>query len=355
MLKNMNNSENDKRYYAYLSITYFSLKDYENSIKYARLHIESGLQISTLESNVYKTLIDSLICINESREVIEKEIINAINKFPQSPNFYYLYADFLLDAKKYKKALENLFLSLKYSEDYNGTDINLVSGVKDKIYAEIAQIYEFENNNSCALEYYFKSLMILKHEENTFVSMCRLLKNQKCEDIIVALNQIYDINNISDLKFLSYNLIQTNLIQVYNYYAVRYLKENDDIKIKIYLLIFNNKYNQVFEELYKLYESMYSSDIAVLLVVTALLTNEDKYKQRLINKIRPSLSRILKVYFEKENNIKLINEEIDDYIHAFEFIINIGEVDVIKKYLELEKNFEENENINVKIVKSLLA
>lgn len=339
MLNNLNNSDEDKKYYAYLSTCYFGLQDYENAIKYAKLHIDSGVIITGLESSVYKSLIDSLFYIQAPKEKIEKEILNAIEKFPKSPNFYCSYADLFLDYKQYDKALDNFLLSLRYNEEYEDIDINLVNGIKNQIYTKIAQIYELKNNYNHALEYYLKSLKIYKYEEAVFSSICGLIKNEESEEIINLLSEIYDVNNETDLKFLCYNLMRTNLLSVYSYYAVKYLKSNSDIIVKTYLLLFNNRYEEIFEELYVLYEKTYDHNIALLLISDSILIDKKSYMERIINIIKPSFKRIINIY-SKNDNKKLIKEDINDYISVLQILINICDKEILNRYLLLKKHFQ---------------
>lgn len=346
MLNNLKNNDEDKKYYAYMSNCYFGLQDYNNTIKYAKLHMKSGITMPGLESSVYKNLIDSLYYIGESKENIEKEILNAIKKFPASPNFYCCYADFFLDNKQYSKALDNFLLALKYNEAYDNVEINLVTGILNQIYMKVGQIYELKNAYENAIEYYFKSLKIYKYEGTVLCSICSLLKNEESEEVIRILNGIYDINNQLDLKFLCYNLVKMNLGTVYSYYAVKYLKSNNDIIIRTYLFLFNKRYEEVFEELWILYEKNYDNNIAIFLVVISILIDKESYAKRVINIIRPSYKRILSSYLQRDN-MNLINEDINDYVNILQIIINSGNVRILHNYLELKKYFEDNVNMRL--------
>lgn len=346
MLNNLKNNDEDKRYYAYLSNCYFGLEEYKNAIKYAKLHIESGIILTGLESTVYKNIIDSLYYIGESKENIEKEILIAIKQFPKSPNFYCTYANFFLDYKQYDKALHNFLLALKYNEVYEDVDINFVSGILNQVYIKIAQIYELKNSDNYALEYYFKSLKIYKYEEAGFCSVCNLIKNEESEEIIKILNKLYDVKDQNDLKFLCYNLIKINLGTVYSYYAVKYLKGNNDIIIRSYLFLFNKRYEEIFEELYILYEKIYDNNIAILLVSASILIDKESYMQRVVNIVRPSYKRILSSYLQQDN-MNLINEDINDYVNVLRIIINIRNLSILNNYLNLKICFENNINMQL--------
>ena len=92
------------------------------------------------------------------------------------------------------------------------------------VYFNLGELLKKTGNPVKALDYYFESLKINKHNFDTLKGLFELIKDQKPAEIILFLNGIYDKENKTDLVFLNTAMANLGNSILANYYYVQYEK-----------------------------------------------------------------------------------------------------------------------------------
>lgn len=335
-------------YYRYLSDCYLSLNQYENAIKYARLHIESEIKTIGYESKMYKNIIDSLTMLKVSAIQIENAIHEALDKFPNHPNFHFTYAYFFINEKKYEQALKELLLTLKYKKEYKGIETDFTEGFISDIQFKIGFIFDLKNNINEALKYYYNSLKIDKYNCDAFEKIIDLIEGESLINKIEFINSLYDINKKEDVTFIKDHLVKLKKRGILAYYTNILYKKHGyvDISMPISMLA-EGKYETAFKIFFKGYASDYSDSNAILLIVSCLLSKNLKNIRDLTKIIKPSFKRIMESFIGETD--RLYNVDVKSYITILRELLLFNEQDTIKTYTSLKQNFDIN--ISDKIAK----
>lgn len=93
----------DIYHYRYLADCYQGLGDYERAVKYAKLHIVSPVTSVGNESEVYRTLINSLVALNAESVEVLPYIRDAIKNSPDIPDFMLILRWIIYDRENLNK------------------------------------------------------------------------------------------------------------------------------------------------------------------------------------------------------------------------------------------------------------
>lgn len=331
------NGENEE-HYRYLCDCYFSLGDYENALKYGKLHLESNIKLIGYESRIHKVVIDCMWKLGKSKNEIETKIKECINVFPDHPNFYCSYGFFLLDEKRYEEALSNFLLALNYNDSYKGIEVNLIIGLIHYIHSKIGFIYEMKNCYEKAIEHYYLSLKMNKHNKDVFFAAFKIIKQQKFDDAIDFLNSIYDINDELDVKFVIDELIKIKPKLILLYYTnIWYKKMGYKDSSLTFTLLAEEKYETAYKIFYNGYLEEYDDFNAILAIVSSFLSNNNDNIRSLLKIVKPSYKRIIMSYLGESVSISEIDRE--SYKTIFRELIVFNQYVVLKRFLELCDNF----------------
>lgn len=329
-------------YYRYLSDCYKGLGNYEEAIKYAKLHIESGIKLIGYNSKMYKNIIDSLYMMRASNSEIEKAIKTAIDKFPEHPNFHFYYGCYLFKNKRYEESLVELQYTIKYHDDGDYIETDFTEGEINQVYSRIGHIYELRNDEEKAIENYYKSLRIDKYTSNDFSHIVRIIKDQPLKDIIALINSIYDIKSKSDMKFVIDNLIKLKVANILLYYTNIWYKDfNQEDSALLFTLLSIGRYNSAFNIFFKGYLQDYSCSNAMFSMVSAICSRNADNMNQLIQYVKPSFKRILN-NFMGNSQISFIDEDIEDYLSVLSEIVVLNNKDIIDSYIGLKQYFSKD-------------
>jgi len=217
------------KHYRYLCDCYHGLSDYENAIKYGRLHIESSLSSLGSESIVYEKVIDSLMKSDAPAAEIKLEITKAIQTFPDNPDFYGAYGRFAWTKKNYEVALQYFLqaISLYDKEAKDVCEASSFGGNLTAVYFILGEIYFLKNQSDKAIECYLESLMRYKYNKGAFQRVYRLLMEVDPLEVISAFNKVYERTH-KDIKFLVDNLQECPKNKVFVYYSNILTKDFND-------------------------------------------------------------------------------------------------------------------------------
>lgn len=332
LLENIKEHGENPGYYRYLCDCYLSTGDYENCIKYGRLHNESGIKPIGYESKVYKNIIDALYLKEAPRSEIETEIKNAIAIFPNHPNFYYVYGFFLHDDRRYEEALQNLLKAEKLNSEYKGIEVNFASGMLKDIYAKIGYLYQLKNQEDQALTYYFQSLKMDKRNSAVFQALLSLIRNAKTDEIVGLLNTIYNTGSERDVEFLVDELKKIKAGEIFGYYVNiwrnKFGKEDNSLA---FLLLAMGRYETAFNIFYTgVVQDPTEKANCILAAVAALASEKNEFIENLAGVTGPSLRKILLNYCGKD--IALVPEDWDDYLSLFREITLLNKPVLLERY-----------------------
>lgn len=352
LLNEIDNHNQDKMLLYYLSDCYHILGEYEKAIDYAENFIESKTIPLGYRTKSYHNIIKSMEKLKMPIEKRMERIEDAINKFPEHPDFYKYLGLLLLEQKKYTLALQNLLKTIELNETYNDIEMNTIPSNLDELYMIIGKIYEAKNELVSALEYYIKALSINKFNKTVFDLTMNVIKNENAEDVILLLLKIYDKNNEKDIQYIVDNLkrLKTGKVMVFfgNVWMSKFKQEDSTI---MFMLLSAGSYN----EAYKLFEQCYELDRSTWvydhIVILALLT-ADKVRLTNIGSDDTEYSKIINIYLNKIKNARLNHGEIEGYLKLIEQSILLNEQDLLNSLINLSKSI--NNNITKKLTQLLM-
>lgn len=214
-------------HYRYLCDCYHSLKQwkecYESGKKYILFDREKD--ILGIKTNIYIKVLYALQQITDNKERICNEIKQAIEIYPNHPEFYMQYADFLLQNKNKDEALSYYLLAINCSEkikEQSYTDN--FSMYKFICYNKAAELLYEKKEIELALQYYTKSLKSNKYNKKAVYGIINSLDDSAA--IIMVFNDVYDIKNYQDMDFLVQALLTTDNIGLVKYYMQYFFINN---------------------------------------------------------------------------------------------------------------------------------
>ena len=339
LLKELETASKKELIYFHLVSSYASLKDYDNAIKYARNFLESNVVIKDYETFIQQQL---LLCMLK-RGDDEKCILDEANKFilmyPEEQAFYNIAASIYKSEKKYDKAIEYYTKTIELKNNHRLSSYFSEINTNADIYLYLGSLYEVKNHIEKSVEYYLKSLSENKRSE-AFMKLMVLIRQEKPEEIIYILNEIYDINNKEDVKFIVNELSLLKYGKVLSYYHNIWLnnfKEEDSSVI--FNLLGNGSFNEAFEILYKCYALEKNPWLQKFLVVSAILSHSEEKVNKAWNIVDDFHKKILKF----NNEINFEEEEITSFIDLIEEFILISEDNKdLEKIISMKDIFREN-------------
>jgi glycosyltransferase involved in cell wall biosynthesis len=210
-------------HYRYLCDCYHGLAEWEKAYAAGKKYIAEKGKASDMDSMTYLKILFSLRQFCDSNETITAEFETALKLFPEKPEIYMQYGDFsYIKLKEYDSALylyETAAELNKRPHDFKAADD--YQGYADWCYVKIADIYLMKRFYDKALEYNAAALK----------KTCRLLKNVDAAAKIALLKRFYDVQNISDMKFLQENISAIGIGRTYSYFQKYFPKEmqNNDL------------------------------------------------------------------------------------------------------------------------------
>ena len=353
LTRNLKLIEEDQRqngikdwHYGFLCDCYYGLDDFEKTIEYAKLAINSDMKLIGQENNLYRRLIDSLDKLGKNEKEILEIVEIAIEKFPELPEFILDKAILFLRQKKYVLAESLLLETLRQKEadNYNLSDTFI--GKKHIVYTALGDIQYFKNKIEKAVDYYINSLKIYKYNEYTLRKLYNIFKKENEIDFIEILNVFFSLDMV-DLEFL-YEVFKDEKLGLYYKYKINKKEILANDVSKSFELYLGEKYYEAIQNIIK------DLDMQYKLIVINYLLSCDKNLFNQLNIILPSQYKILldninkndvgdseiallskiKMEYEKFNNIRG-KDMCDNLISIVVFsdnTIDSENIDIIKEY-----------------------
>lgn len=233
-------------HYRYLCDCFYGLQKWEKAYINGKKYIEVSDKKDELGVNVnlYIKILKSLNNFCSDSVVIEKELKSAIGIYPDYPEFYMYYADFLNENTEEDKALEYYLLAIKKDDLHTDRYSNNFYLNRAACCVEIGKIYIKKKKVELAVEYFVQGLKINKYAHPALKMLIEAMgDNAEC---IVILNHIYDKNNALDMTFLEHYLEKISIGAIYIYYQKYFIHNNlNKDKQQMYLYLAMNKMKNV--------------------------------------------------------------------------------------------------------------
>lgn len=210
--------ENPKQY-AYFCDAYYALGDYEETIRYAALHVEKGQKSLTGEAKIYRNWIAAMEQLHYPPEKIETICHKAILTFPQLPDFYGYLAEQLCKRKCWQGALEQIERAFElYEHPCGSLEVSSFAANLSPAYTICAMICNGLNESAQAMQFAKKALRIEKYNRKAFqIFYCNrssLPVQQRLQD----LQEFYE-DSVEDTAYLKNEIERIQIDDVYFHYA----------------------------------------------------------------------------------------------------------------------------------------
>lgn len=341
LVRELEKPEVDPRTYFFISSSYSTMKDYDNSIYYAKKFLESGAKVEGQDSKIYYNLISDMMYANYDWTEIFKVIDEAIEQFPDHPMPILYLAQGYYYTKQYEKALEAFKKTIQLETEYKGFEINFITGRIHEIEYMIGKLYTYKNEDRIAIDYYCAAL-----EKNTgyLPALSALLdigRNLEATEMIEILNKIYDKTSFKDMIFLVEELVKHRHKSVLAYYVLWLSNEfkHQDFSLATVFLT-NGKLEQAFKHFYEAYLLKYENLYARLAIVAAYLNKEKEMLLKIQDIVKPSFKRIIETMLLPNQENVLFKEDLPAYLDILNEVILIGTDDDIDLLLKFKESFE---------------
>lgn len=326
------------RYYRYLCDCYHGLQQYDEAVKFGKLHIKSNVSSIANESTVYMKVIDSLIRSNAKIEEIKYEIENAIQVFPNIPDFYAQYGRYLCEQKEYEKSMQYFLKALEVNKKRDKYEADSFHGKLANLYCTLGELFFKKNQYNEAIQYYCRSLVVYKYNASALQRLYFLICRYNSIEIISILNRIYTRTK-RDIKFIVDNLQRYRLNKVFVYYS-NILKQEFFIESEFMYqnqMIGLKKYAKLYEK-----SSEEMADKILLLAVVSIANNDIKMidKEILPNHYKNIVSRFY------NDDIILTDDDFNIYEELTYNLISIN-AECLDKYLLILSDFSLKYNLKI--------
>lgn len=329
------------RYYAYLCDAYFILKKYVDVIKYAKLHLLKGEKSLTGESRVYQNYIAALEKLAMPIEQILVVCNQAIDSFPDLPDFYAFRAEQLLKVKCYAEVIRDLDMAIACDEKQNtGFHFSSFSANFAAVYTMYTKAYQGLNQKREMEIYMEKALEQNKYNLDLFMIFYDSVQMQSTQERIEALRKFY-AEDKRDISFIVQALEICKIDEVYFYYAGKMrewgLMSEDHIERK--KMLADSKYEAVYQNI------LQSIGIKLQLFFVLLLCADDKELIKTnIEKLPQDLQKIIFAYYE---NRPIDHSSYALYKNLLVRVIEYGTDMVIGNYLELVNMMDDDIQLEI--------
>ncbi|WP_019851158.1 glycosyltransferase family 2 protein [Desulfitobacterium sp. PCE1] len=327
--------------YHYISDCYFGMEDWEQSIKYAKMFIDSGARLVGYNVKPRQNIIDSMLRLKCNADDILKEIYVGINEFPHHPSFHFYLANMLYDLKKYDEAYKKYEKTLQLQKDYRDIEINSIMPNLPHIYYYMGVIASHRNDNEDAFNRFVGSLRLEKtRQPDCLRRLLHIIKDFPDEDIILLLNSLYNKDDKEDLDFIVSTLTEIPLPKVLAYYSALRIKKygSDDLTV-VYMLLANSQYDKTFDVAQKcLLEDPKNKAFEKIALISALMSGRREYLNWVETNASEPIQRFVKRMIKHEIPA-FSQEDKEEYLNFIIHLYLFGNKEVLNRGIQLAKYF----------------
>lgn len=203
--KELDENPTDSHLNLYVSNSLYMNQQYSEALHYALQalkHMDSNKNLDYYP-NIFSSILYAMQAIGSTQYEMKSIFDEAINKYPEYPDYYGAMGLAAINDGDAKDAIEYLENCIYYCNNYSGNIESLALGQIERFYNELLKAYILEDNKPKIVEISVALLNADKYDyENLSVLIITLLSQEKEEAIIEFLAKIYDYNNIKDKVYL---------------------------------------------------------------------------------------------------------------------------------------------------------
>ena len=375
-----NKKDKDTMDYYYLVRENLSLRRYKDAEKYLDMFFKQSdcqEKINNMDIGYmiysYKYM---LMCNNTKYSItdIENFLLETIEKY-NIPDFHYHLGCLFLN-KNFAKSKEYFLDTIKCHKEVNMLDkSNNYNGYEANIYYNLAQIEYCQRNNKQALTYIMRACSIDKRNDVYLYLLAKLCNKMSSKKAISLFYNAYNPKNKKDYEYLTSHLVNTNLKDVFKYFALEYNTKYDGNHTAVFIaMALYGQYETALNTLLGLYNRSHNKYYLDVLTIILLYIDDSKYYTRyyryLNNLDKNIINAILENDISKIDNMQgfvnilirllylgkkkclsvLYNQKIDDelLIRVFNCLNNIS------AYKEMIKLFENSLSKNISCIHKYL-
>ncbi len=205
----------------YIADCYYSLGEYEDAILRLKRLISRNVKIMGMENDPYTILINSLMLANHPSEEIYDYLRKAVKKFPHAAEFCMMWGLQDWNMGNYAGAEQRYMQSLElYRLEQQGVKKKLLSSHSVNflpiVYLHMGMISAWKGRREMAAGYFAEVLKLQPRNVPALHGLCRLLSSASAEEVIAALNEIYDKKAYGE--FLAVELAELGMGETALYY-----------------------------------------------------------------------------------------------------------------------------------------
>ncbi|MFH5187565.1 glycosyltransferase [Paenibacillus sp. TAB 01] len=328
--------------YMYLSDCYVTLSQYNEAIFNARKYIESGDLAYGFNTKAYHNIIRSMRAADFPHKEIIVEIEKAMERFPNHPDFYRYLAVEYLESKQYEQALNYFQRTVELNASYNDVELNTIPGLLTDIYYTIGRIFELKNQPELALDNYFKALTENRYHEGAFHCLIRLIKQQRAEDIIIFLKQIYDITVENDIQFVVRELSALKMGKTLLYFwNIWYKTFGQSDSTFMFALLGSKNYEEALRYFQSCYQEEEAGQWAALFIVVCTLVSYVELERSVLHDIIPGdYQRLASVFYGGGLDLILGQEDVPGYLAILKELVILDEEQILGRLLRIKNAFD---------------
>lgn len=328
--------------YMYLVRENISIGNYDEADYYYDLFFKAEDHKEVLEKSdiAYLIYFYKLYILRHNHQSTKEQLNIMKKEIPHIPEVYYELGLYYFDVN-FDKSYDYLLKAIKKNDDlYNNHEfiLNNYSKFESDIYYRLAYIDYINNKDSLAFNRCAVSCMLNNRNVNAFRLLLRLIRKKNTNECINIINKIMKPSTTSDYDFITNELVNTDLRDVFIYFAsvynAKYNGRNNTVFIAI---ILSGKYEEVINralEIYDLNKNVYNQFI---IATTIMYVDDEKLYKKYKDKIAKDHQMILDHYFYRTDlNKDLYHEYFNLCIRLCYMIPDID----IERYIDIDRVYD---------------
>ncbi|MFS0821624.1 glycosyltransferase [Bacillus sp. 1P02SD] len=335
----------------YVSEAFALNGNYEESLNYAYKTIQyNNAKNRGVYQKNYSNMIDMMIALRYSKEIIKKTCLEAILKYPNYPDFYVFLGDIYRNDNQYYDAIETYNLAIENMQNIVISQARAHLNI-DKILEKLGTLYyTIEEFNLC-VKSYAEALKFNPYNLNALINMISILsKHEQNEAVVKFLSRIYDFASDKDILYLFKGaLYSKNTVIAKSTYDLAKERFSKDIFTKLksdfaYFMLLQHNYASAFEmykELFNQTNDIKYRNKLLLIHLIATYRNYNPGEQRFD---LPFEDATIINYFYTNEHVSLLSDDVSTVTSIIKDFCQLSEqsllVDLFEKPLDIYVLFE---------------
>jgi len=338
LLKELENKPQDSLLCFYLSEAFLAKGHSKEALEYAEksLDYRQNSKLDIYKKN-YLNMLKCLIHEKHPAENINQIIQQAIDEYPDFPDFYFYHGALLEQRYRITDAILAYDKGLNLMEQGLGSQSGILHDFKEVLFAVGNLNIKVENYHEAvkllievlkADRYYYKALDSL---------MRVLIKFEQTKDIIGLFAKIYDYQAPKDVLMLLKAASAAGEPNIVEFCLDKLAGEKVNLEQEAaQLKLLRRDFPSAAKDFQKLYLEKFDNVLAVKMISSAILSREEQLIRDVSQLVKPSLKRLADR--ELNQDILFLPEDRMDIAQVFEVAIKVQEFHFVKDRISLLRN-----------------